>query len=90
MPAFTLTPTCVMPGSWTSTGSSSVTMFFSGVWIAAIAEYSVFVLPEPVGPVMSTSPCGTRARPRSPSSCFGSKPSDGQGRDVVARWSAGG
>ncbi len=75
MPVFSLTPTWVIPGSCTSTGSSRVTMFFSGVRISAIAEYSVLVLPEPVGPVISTSPCGTASEARNASSCSVSKPS---------------
>ena len=35
-------------------------MFVSGVLIREIAEYSVFVLPEPVGPVTRTMPHGRR------------------------------
>ena len=45
-----------MPGRLNSTGSSAVMMLVSGLLRAAIAEYSVLVLPEPVGPVTSTMP----------------------------------
>ncbi len=39
-----------------STGSSAVMMFTSGALIVWMAEYSVVVLPEPVGPVMRIIP----------------------------------
>ncbi len=88
MPVFSLTPTWVIPGSWTSTGSSSVTMFLSGLRISAIAEYRVFVLPEPVGPVMSTSPCGTDSAERNSASWRGSKPSPSSGGTLSPRVSS--
>ena len=48
--------TWVMPGSWISTGSSSVITFLSRVATWPSTEYNVLVLPDPVGPVMSTRP----------------------------------
>ena len=55
-PARRLTGIWVMPSSWYSTGSSIVTMFFSGELMTPTAPYSVVDLPEPVGPVTSTAP----------------------------------
>ena len=57
-PALSLIWTWVIPPSWTSTGSSSVMMLRSGALISLMAAYRVFVLPDPVGPVINTSPCG--------------------------------
>ena len=45
-----------MPLIWYSTGSSTVMIFLSGVLIWPRQAYSVVVLPEPVGPVTSTTP----------------------------------
>jgi hypothetical protein len=45
-------------GSIISIGSSTVQTFTSGVARRLSVEYSVVVLPEPVGPVTSTMPCG--------------------------------
>ena len=39
-----------------STGSSTVMMLMSGLLMRVSAEYSVVVLPDPVGPVTSTMP----------------------------------
>jgi len=41
-----------------STGSSAVSSLFSRVFRRRRAEYSVVVLPEPVGPVTTTMPLG--------------------------------
>ena len=59
-PAFSLTLDCRMPSRWYSMGSSQVMMLMSGVWMAWMAEYSVVVLPDPVGPVARKMPCGLR------------------------------
>ena len=45
-----------MPRKLYSTGSSAVMMLVSGVFSRFSAEYSVEVLPLPVGPVTSTMP----------------------------------
>ena len=50
--------TWLMPCRLYSTGSSAVLMFTSGLFSSLSAEYSVVVLPEPVGPVTSTMPQG--------------------------------
>ena len=52
--------TCVWlnDGSIISIGSSIVATFTSSVATRLSVEYSVVVLPEPVGPVTSTMPCG--------------------------------
>ena len=42
---------CVTPGRSYSMGSSAVEMLMPGSLISASAEYSVVVLPDPVGPV---------------------------------------
>ena len=55
-PIFSLTWTCLTPGRRYSTGSSIVTMVFSGMLICISAAYSVVDLPEPVGPVARTPP----------------------------------
>ena len=73
-PERSCTCTCVMPGTCTSTGSSSVTMFRSGVLTCWMPAYSVFVLPEPVGPVMSTRPCACTSAALTSSSCEGVSP----------------
>ena len=56
-PCFAATCSCVRPSISYSTGSSTVMMFFSGVFSICSAAYSVVDLPEPVGPVTSTAPC---------------------------------
>ena len=48
----------LMPSIWYSIGSSTVMILTSGVLSLLSAVYSVVVLPEPVGPVTSTIPCG--------------------------------
>ena len=48
--------TWLTPANWNSTGSSAVMMFVSGVFSRAMEEYSVLVLPDPVGPVTNTIP----------------------------------
>ena len=57
-PALWLTCTWLTPGSRYSTGSSTVMMLTSGLLISVSVAYSVVDLPEPVGPVTSTMPCG--------------------------------
>ena len=57
-PALWFTCTWLTPGSRYSTGSSTVMMLTSGLLISASVAYSVVDLPEPVGPVTSTMPCG--------------------------------
>ena len=56
MPIDSWTWIWLISSNWYSTGSSTVTMFFSGLRRTLSAEYSVVVLPLPVGPVTSTSP----------------------------------
>src|SRR5439155_10832210 len=56
MPTSLRTSTWLMPSKLYSTGSSAV-MMFTSIWlIRDRAEYSVVVLPDPVGPVTSTMP----------------------------------
>ena len=74
-PMFSRTCTWLMPARLNSTGSSAVMMLVSGVLIFAIDEYSVFVLPLPVGPVTSTMPHGRRIAGSNLASDSGSKPS---------------
>ena len=50
------TCTWFTPASWYSIGSSSVMIFTSGRFRRERNVYSVVVLPEPVGPVSSTTP----------------------------------
>ncbi len=50
----------MMPATSYSTGSSAVSSFDSIRLMRPRAEYSVVVLPEPVGPVTSTMPLGLR------------------------------
>ena len=50
--------TWLIPCRLNSTGSSAVEMLRSSVLSSDIAEYSVVVLPDPVGPVTSTIPYG--------------------------------
>ena len=57
-PMFSRICTWLTPGRLNSTGSSAVMMLVSGVLIREIDEYSVLVLPLPVGPVTSTMPHG--------------------------------
>jgi hypothetical protein len=57
-PALTLSCTWLMPFRRSSTGSSTVMMFFSGELSAARVAYSVVVLPDPVGPVTRMVPYG--------------------------------
>ena len=57
-PALKLTWTWLMPSIRYSTGSSTVITLTSGRAISARVAYSVVDLPEPVGPVTSTMPCG--------------------------------
>ncbi len=56
-PILSLTCTWLMPGRRYSTGSSTVMILVSGLFISLSAPYSVVVLPEPVGPVTSNMPC---------------------------------
>ena len=55
-PAFGLICVWRIDGIWYSTGSSTVRMLRSVLPRYASAEYSVVVLPAPVGPVTSTMP----------------------------------
>ena len=57
-PMFSRTWTWLTPIRLNSTGSSAVMMFVSTVLMREIEEYSVLVLPDPVGPVTSTMPHG--------------------------------
>ena len=59
-PFFSFTGICVMPLIWYSTGSSMVMILSSSFLISLSAAYSVVVLPDPVGPVTSTIPYGSR------------------------------
>ena len=74
-PMFSFTCTWLTPARLNSTGSSAVMMLVSGVLIFEIAEYSVFVLPLPVGPVTSTMPHGRRIAASNLASDSGSNPS---------------
>jgi len=56
MPVLGFMFTWLMPGTWISTGSSTVEMLMSGLFRILSAEYSVTVLPEPVGPVTRIMP----------------------------------
>ncbi len=53
-----LTEICDIPWNWYSTGSSIVIILRSSEFSEFNIEYSVVVLPEPVGPTTSTSPLG--------------------------------
>ncbi len=55
-PALTLSWTWLTPFSCSSTGSSTVMMFFSGELRAVNVVYSVVDFPEPVGPVTRMVP----------------------------------
>ena len=55
---FALTCVWPMPASSYSTGSSTVSTLVVLVSTRPKDAYSVVVLPEPVGPVTSTMPCG--------------------------------
>ena len=74
-PMFSFTWTWFTPLKLNSTGSSAVMMFVSGVLIFAIEEYSVLVLPLPVGPVTSTMPQGRAIADSNLASDSGSNPS---------------
>ena len=59
-----------MPGNSYSIGSSTVSTLVVAVSMRASEAYSVVVLPEPVGPVTRTMPCGwwiNRSKPCSTS-----------------------
>ena len=75
IPFSLLTCTWLINSNWYSTGSSTVTTFRSTPLINSIAEYSVVVLPLPVGPVTSTNPCGRASIDRTPASGSGAIPS---------------
>ena len=55
-PALTFSCTWLTPFRGTSTGSSTVMMFFSGELRAVSVVYSVVDLPEPVGPLTRIVP----------------------------------
>ena len=74
-PAFLLICTCETPASWYSTGSSTVMMFFSTELILCRTEYSVVVLPDPVGPVVRNMPLGWATISSSLACTSGVKPS---------------
>ena len=59
-PTAGLTCTCTRPSMSYSTGSSAVRIFSVISFNSERAEYSVVVLPEPVGPVTITMPLGLR------------------------------
>ena len=77
--------TCTMPSRSYSTGSSTVMIFTSGSLASASIAYRVVVLPEPVGPVTSTIPCGRRVRARSVASVSPSIPSAVRSRLTALR-----
>ena len=56
MPVFSLICTWFAPSMLYSTGSSSVTRFTESSFSSRIMVYMVELLPEPVGPTMSTMP----------------------------------
>ena len=58
MPAASLMATCMMPSMSNSTGSSAVSSLESIVLTRRRQEYSVVVLPQPVGPVTTKIPLG--------------------------------
>ncbi len=74
-PMFSRTCTWLTPGRLNSTGSSAVMMLVSVVLIFEIDEYSVLVLPLPVGPVTRTMPHGLLIAASSFCSDSSSKPS---------------
>ncbi len=69
--------TCIWlnSGAIISIGSSTVHTFTSGVASRFSVEYRVVVLPEPVGPVTSTMPCGRSTSAFQPAASCGLKPS---------------
>jgi len=75
MPARVFTCTWLMPVRRYSTGSSTVMMFFSGLFRMLSAAYSVVDLPEPVGPVTRIAPYGFVNDLRNRLSAFSAKPS---------------
>ena len=75
MPTSGLTFTWLMPLKLNSTGSSAVRILMSSLLSELSAEYRVTVLPEPVGPVTSSSPCGRLRQRLSEAKVSGVKPS---------------
>ena len=69
-----------MPKRLYSTGSSAVMMLVSPLLIFDSAEYSVVVLPEPVGPVTRTMPYGFEIASISSRSARGSIPNFSRSR----------
>ena len=74
MPTSLRTRTWLTPYMLYSTGSSAVMMFVSMSLTFAMHEYSVVVLPEPVGPVTSTMPYGFSTASIRSFSAFASMP----------------
>jgi len=68
------------PASSYSTGSSTVMMFCCRASRRDSAAYSVVVLPEPVGPVTSTMPCGWLIRWSMRARASGAMPSRARSR----------
>ena len=76
-----VSPTCgltwiwLMPRSWYSIGSSTVTTLRETAFSPVSPVYSVVVLPLPVGPVTSTMPLGSSNVWRSLATTAGAMPS---------------
>ena len=73
-PTRSLIWTWLTPAIWYSTGSSSVTTLMSGRITVARPAYSDEVLPDPVGPVISTSPCGSDSARSNASRSWSARP----------------
>ena len=78
--------TCIWlnSGEIISIGSSTVHTLTSAVASRFRVEYRVVVLPEPVGPVTSTIPCGRSTRSFQPSASSALKPSCSMLRNVTS------
>ncbi len=72
----------VMRGSWNSTGSSTVMIFFMPSSAAASVAYRVVDLPEPVGPVTSRMPWASRLQAPSRARWSGAMPSRSSPRSL--------
>jgi len=86
-----VTPISASIGIWTnpsmsySTGSSVVMILSSTLFNSARAEYSVVVLPDPVGPVTRIMPLGMLMHLRSRASVSSSKPTRVKSRATTER-----
>ncbi len=74
IPTFSLTGTWLIPLKLNSTGSSAVSILTSSLFSLLRTEYSVVVLPLPVGPVTRSRPYGMEMQRLRVSKVFGSNP----------------